>query len=74
MNPSGQQAIGYVAQNRTGSNREGIREYVEGGTMCHLLIGERIRWSDERSKLDDCMALESHTELRGCEKVEAPEN
>lgn len=36
--------------------------------MGNLLIGERISWSDERSKQDGCMGRGS-LESRGCENV-----
>ena len=41
-----------------------IREDVKGettirGGATYLLIGERISWSDERSKQDGCISVES---------------
>lgn len=61
--------VGYGLQNRTGSDRggnQGRRERRDNDTgWGNLLISERISWSDERSKQDGSMAVES----RGCENV-----
>ena len=55
--------VGYGLQNHTGSDRggdQGRRERRDDDTRWgNLLIGERISWSDERSKQDGFISVES---------------